>query len=61
MDPTFEKLTAALTDSLQKTFESIQVINIPIESVAKQIALEVTGSARLDSKGQPITGFAVTK
>jgi hypothetical protein len=53
MDPTLEKLTATLTDSLQKTFKTIQVINIPIASVAKQFALEVTGTARLDSKGRP--------
>jgi hypothetical protein len=53
MDPSLEKLTATLADSLKKTFKSIQVINIPISSVAKQIALEVTGTARLDSKGRP--------
>lgn len=53
MDPTLEKLTATLADSLQKTFKTIQVINIPIASVAKQFALEVTGTARLDSKGRP--------
>jgi hypothetical protein len=53
MDPTLEKLTATLAESLQDTFESTQVINIPIASVAKQIALEVTGTARLDSKGRP--------
>jgi hypothetical protein len=53
MDPTLEKLTATLADSLQKTLKTIQVINIPIASVAKQFALEVTGTARLDSKGRP--------
>ena len=53
MDPTIEKLSANLRDSLIKTFESIQIINIPIESVAKQIAHEVLGTARRDSKGRP--------
>jgi hypothetical protein len=53
MDPRLEKLTATLAESLQNTFESTQAINIPIASIAKQIALEVTGTARLDSKGRP--------
>jgi hypothetical protein len=53
MDPRLEKLTATLAESLQNTFESTQVINIPIALIAKQIALEVTGIARLDSKGRP--------
>ncbi len=53
MDPSVEKILATLNDSLKKTFESIQVIDLPTESLAKQIALEVTGTARIDSKGRP--------
>jgi hypothetical protein len=53
MDPTVEKLTANLIASLKKTFESINLISIPVESIAKQLALEVSGTARIDSKGRP--------
>jgi pSer/pThr/pTyr-binding forkhead associated (FHA) protein len=53
MDPTVEKLTANLMTSLKKTFESIHILSIPVESIAKQLALEVSGTARVDSKGRP--------
>ena len=47
-----DKLSTALHDSLKKTFESINIVNIPVESIAKQIAFEVTGTARVDSRGR---------
>lgn len=47
-----DKLSAALQESLKKTFESINIVNIPVESIARQITLEVTGTARMDSKGR---------
>ena len=53
MEPAVEKLAASLFDSLKKTFDSIQITNIPVESIANQIALEVTGTARVDSKERP--------
>jgi hypothetical protein len=53
MDPSVEKITANLKDSLKNTFESDQVINLPVEMIARQFAVEVTGTARIDSKGRP--------
>jgi hypothetical protein len=52
MDPEIEKLAAILADSLLTTFESIKISDLPIKSVAQQIAVEVTGTARKDSKGR---------
>lgn len=52
MDPNIENLATSLFDSLKKTFDSIQITHIPVESIAKQIALEVTGTARIDSTGR---------